>query len=145
MHILGAAGTAHRSPLLSDTEGRPCKQRLACPTAPPSPNSARNRKPPCADLEVPSGTAMEERRQDWISPPFIPAATLTALPCRSSHPQRICSFDKLKAGGKRSENSKRSDAINRLPKSLLVSADGLRAHTQCKEAHVFKSSQLHSN
>lgn len=70
-------------------------------TAPSSLNGARNRKPPCAGLEVPSGTAMEERRRGWISPLSITTATLAALPQSSSPPPwRICSFAKLKEGGR---------------------------------------------
>lgn len=88
-----------------DTQGQPWEWSVSAL----SPlNGTRNRKPPCARLGVPAGTAMQGKRQNWISLPSITTATLAAFPWRSSHPHRICSFQtesKEGGGGERSENS----------------------------------------
>lgn len=92
---------------------------------------ALRRKPPRARLGVPSG----RRRPNWISLPSTTTATLAAFPWRSSHPPRICSFHRLKAGrGERSENSHvqcykqiTKIDINRLPKCPCTQTPG--SHT----------------
>lgn len=87
-----------------DTQGQPCEWSV--PALSPL-NGSRNREPPCARLGVPSGTAVQGKRQNWISLPSITTAALAAFPWRSSHPHRICSFQTESGGGgrERSENS----------------------------------------
>lgn len=98
-----------------DTQGQPWEWSVSAL----SPlNGTRNRKPPCARLGVPAGTAMQGKRQNWISLPSITTATLAAFPWRSSHPHRICSFQtesKEGRGGEKDLKIATSNAINRLP------------------------------
>lgn len=108
-----------------DTQEQPCEWSVPAP----SPlNSSRNREPPCARLGVPSGTAVQGKRQNWISLPSITTAALAAFPWRSSHPHRICSFQtESGGGGEKDLKIAMSNAINRLPNCPCTRAPG--SHT----------------
>lgn len=148
IYISGTAETAHISPLLSDTEERPCKRRLACPAG-----EALHRHPQTVtgieSHHVPvwkSHLARQWRRGDETGFVFsLPLPPSLPYPVGALILGGLVPLTNWKQGGRESGNSKRSDTINRLPKSLLVSAYGLQACTQCKEVHILKFSQLHSN